>query len=266
MNVLSDQTVKRIYQKKGISGIAHVISAAWCVYNNFDDLLDEDKDENVLRWLKDNKHTHIFNHAPVYLMCTHNENSILLKHYKDNPYSYVNIIDNTIYVTTDYSVIYENRWEKDMKYEVRCTPYHNHTITLYIITNRMQSLYLNNIDNSVITTEQPDRYVFNNDDNNGLTFILPPWINEHTNKKEVIEWSNTIQDVENHYMRLYNYGWDARQCANMLSGDCRCIMLITAPISSFEKFINENVNHNEQLNDIIKKISNILEKEKEKVS
>ena len=56
--------------------------------------------------------------------------------YVQNPYSKVNKYDRFYYVTTNYRVIIENSWEKDLQWLCEPTEYHPKRYTVKIITDK----------------------------------------------------------------------------------------------------------------------------------
>lgn len=56
--------------------------------------------------------------------------------YLDNPYSKVKLEDTTQYVTTNYRVLVENGWLKDLKYLCEPTEFHEKRITVHFVCDR----------------------------------------------------------------------------------------------------------------------------------
>ena len=56
--------------------------------------------------------------------------------YLDNPYSKVKLEGTTQYVTTNYRVLIENGWLKDLKYLCEPTEFHEKRVTVRFTTDR----------------------------------------------------------------------------------------------------------------------------------
>lgn len=97
----------------------------------------ESGEEFCKRTILANNHLGMLEHGTVYLTVPSKypqKNTITYK-YKANPYSKVFETDNASYITTNYRVIYENKWEKDLDFISEKTDIHYERVTLNIITS-----------------------------------------------------------------------------------------------------------------------------------
>ena len=138
------ELVNQEYSKTGI--FKHIELCGRVSYKSENKITDDSANEFVFRRIQDG-HTAILEQATIYLEFPHSQSSMdfltdaftidpKVLRYIDNPYSRV-VTDNKMsYVTTNYRVLYENRWLDDL-YNM-CAPRDKHIkrYTFKIYTNR----------------------------------------------------------------------------------------------------------------------------------
>jgi thymidylate synthase (FAD) len=78
-----------------------------------------------------------------------------------------------------------------------------------------------------------DKEKFGND----LSFIFPLWL-KNAEKQDIIEWTNAMQDAENHYMRMRARGWKAEHCAQVLPKATKTTLVMTGMESFWRMFFD----------------------------
>ena len=133
-------------QGPGLQGIYKQIELAGrTCYKSLDKITDDSAEDFVNRMIT-SKHYAMLEHGTVYLRDCRNleyENNIelveyphTLDKYSTNPYSKVRYTSDCIYVTTNYRVLAENGWLKDLKYLCEPTEYHEKRVTVRFTTDR----------------------------------------------------------------------------------------------------------------------------------
>lgn len=134
---LIEQSIEVWKQEPGEIGIYKQIERAARLCYKSEDKITDDSYKRFIDMISSKGHFSPFEHGTVYLMT--NSYSITGR-YLDNPYSKVvvsGVEDSyTYYITTNYRVIKENGWEKDLKYLCEPTEYHSKRISVHITTSR----------------------------------------------------------------------------------------------------------------------------------
>lgn len=136
---LIKSNVEQIKQKKGLSGIKKQIEIAGrTCYKSEDKITNKSCEEFVQRMINSG-HTAMLEHGTVYLTVPAEDANNGYK-YSFNKYSKINFDptgkDTNIYVTTNYRVITENKWEDDLKYLTEPTKNHEKRLTFRFICDR----------------------------------------------------------------------------------------------------------------------------------
>ena len=139
-------------QSAGLEGVYKQIELAGRTAYKSEDRITDTSAEKFVNMLIKRKHNAALEHGTIYLYITYNHHypknpnylqkqladDIALK-YINNPYSNVNHVymGGDYYITTNYRVIIENNWEKDLKYLVS-TPcsYHEKRLTFKFVLSR----------------------------------------------------------------------------------------------------------------------------------
>lgn len=211
-----------------------------------EDKITEDSAEKMVKRLINMKHYSPLEFGTVYLKFPNTSlNELDVEKYETNPFSAVTITkDSTRYVTTNYRVIVENRWEDDLKYMCAPTKYHQRRTTVKFITNRAMTHELVR-HRSMSFMQEGQRYCNYAKDKfgNQLTFIIPVQctkdIPNNTELKDNIDIDNFVwgdnngmkflkvnkltqgmlylfYDTEVHYIGLINLGWKPQEVRAIL--------------------------------------------------
>lgn len=211
-----------------------------------EDKITEDSAEKMVKRLINMKHYSPLEFGTVYLKFPNTSlNELDVEKYETNPFSAVTITkDSTRYVTTNYRVIVENRWEDDLKYMCEPTKHHQRRTTVKFITNRAMTHELVR-HRSMSFMQEGQRYCNYAKDKfgNQLTFIIPVQCTEdipnNTELKDNIDIDNFVwakndngktlkvnkltqgmlylfYDTEVHYIGLINLGWKPQEVRAIL--------------------------------------------------
>lgn len=181
-----------------------------------EDKITEDSAEKMVKRLINMKHYSPLEFGTVYLKFPNTcLSEVDVEKYETNPFSAVTITtDSTRYVTTNYRVIVENRWEDDLKYMCEPTKHHQKRTTVKFITNRAVSHELVR-HRSMSFMQESQRYVAYDKDKfgNELTFIKPAW--EQSENEEIL-MRLTLSHIEETYMKLRGLGLKPQQTRQIL--------------------------------------------------
>ena len=133
-----------IEQQAGLEGMyKHIELAGRTCYKSEDKITNDSAEGFVNRMIKSN-HTAMLEHGTVYLKVPYNtedawgtlNNRMIIANYEDNTYSIVNDFDHCAYITTNYRVIVENKYEKHLQFICEPTEYHEKRVTVRFITDQ----------------------------------------------------------------------------------------------------------------------------------
>jgi thymidylate synthase (FAD) len=122
-------SVEIIHQESNLEGIYKQIEKAARVCYKSEDKITEDSAEKFVERMINSKHTAMLEHGTVYLKFKWWQIGKMIK-YGLNKYS-----KGFKNVTTNFLVIIENDWVKDLKYLCEPTKYHEKRITVKFITS-----------------------------------------------------------------------------------------------------------------------------------
>lgn len=175
--ILLEADVKYIPQECSILGMYKQIELAGRTCYKSNNKITADSYKSFIERLKSNKHYAMLEFGTVYLYKVlenaYDEGYCIFDKYSKNPYSKAKIINNKLYVTTNYRVLVENEWEEDLKY-FQYTNIHDIRYMFKIITDRGISHEL--IRHRVFSFAQESTRFCNynsNKFNNELSFIIP---------------------------------------------------------------------------------------------
>ena len=162
-------------------------------------------------------HTAMLEHGTLYLTIpADNVNFYGYKEkYENNPYSLVNyfidaitrsylIKDTPLYITTNYRVIMENKWEDDLQFITAPDIYHAKRYTFKLTTDRGVSHEL--VRHRVFSfAQESTRYCNYGKDKfgNQLTFICPSWLNLNLGEYEIETTDIGLQILGDGYIKDY---------------------------------------------------------------
>ena len=181
-----------------------------------EDKITENSAEEMVKRLINMKHYSPLEFGTVYLKFPNTSlGEVDVEKYEINHFSAVTITkDSTRYVTTNYRVIVENRWEDDLKYMCEPTKYHQRRITVHFITNRAVSHELVR-HRSMSFMQESQRYVAYDKDKfgNEITFIRPVLM--YTDE-QYIQIRQALSYAETAYMNLRKSGLKPQQARCVL--------------------------------------------------
>lgn len=208
-----------IEQEPGIEGIYKIIEQAGRTCYLSTDKITEDSAKKFIEMLNVRHHLSVYEHGTVYLKidfdyvdCSEKYDILILPgiidKYLNNKYSKCIIKErdyNTAYITTNYRVIIENKWEDDLQYICEPTEYHEKRVTVKFICPISISREFNRHRvNSVC--EQSTRYCnyFKSKFNNEITFIIPLWARKDIYHEGSIDVNDNIIFINGEKVKAYN--------------------------------------------------------------
>lgn len=124
---LINQNAELLIQPKGLNGLEKQIEIAARTCYKSEDKITEDSAKDMLGKLVNSKHYAMLEHGTVYLKFDQSKvpDTMVSKYYL-NPYSRAKFRDESgiAYITTNYRVLKEHGWTKDLQYW--CEPTDNH--------------------------------------------------------------------------------------------------------------------------------------------
>lgn len=122
-----NQNAELLIQPKGLNGLEKQIEIAARTCYKSEDKITEDSAKDMLGKLVNSKHYAMLEHGTVYLKFDQSKvpDTMVSKYYL-NPYSRAKFRDESgmAYITTNYRVLKEHGWTKDLQYW--CEPTNNH--------------------------------------------------------------------------------------------------------------------------------------------
>lgn len=229
-------------------------------YKSEDKITDTSAKEFVERMIKFN-HVAMLEHGTVYLAhpVEHsgaNTYQGIGNKYRDNKYSKVNY-DNwgTRYITTNYRVLVENGWLKDLQYLCSPTDLHERRTTVKFICDRgVSHEFVRH--RTFSFAQESTRYCNYSKDkfDNELTFIIPCWIDDieerfdseynycahseyHHGKDDANkQWYDVCMNAEYVYDDLIQKGWVAQQARAILPNSLKTELVMTGFESDWNHF------------------------------
>lgn len=251
MKLLINQECTRLVQGHGYTEMLKQIERAARVCYQSDNLIKTDSAQKILKHLIDNKHYAMLEHGTVYMKIPMKDwvngmkekfvdNVDVVKYIRYEIYD----DDDNVYLTTNYRVIFENGLEfwmgNFMSPEVKGK--HIPRVTYKLLTNiQVATEYIRHRVFSFAM--ESTRYCSYDKEKFGdeITFLIPCWLlKEDTpeTKQAFIEWSNAMQDAENHYMRSRQMGWVAQECAQYLPKATKTTLVMTGFRDDWDHFID----------------------------
>lgn len=223
-------------QSAGLEGVYKQIEKVGRVCYKSDDKITEDSAKPFVDRMIKSGHGAMLEHGTVYLEfhvkdpsevgeeeyhSQQSELNKLISRYANNKYSIVKVNHyyDTAFITTNYRVLIENNWLKDLKYICEPTEYHERRVTVHFVCDRGVSHEF--VRHRVMSfAQESTRYCNYSKDKfgNELTFIIPEWcpeIREGSNKGwdpcSIYDklYLQHLQNAENTYFALLKQ-WDER--------------------------------------------------------
>lgn len=249
------EIVPQEYSKKGI--YKHIELCGRVSYKSEDKITDDSANEFVGRRIQDG-HTAILEQATVYLEFPHltpvveystNDFSIDPKilRYIDNPYSVVTTDEKMSYVTTNYRVLYENRWLDDLYNMCLPRPQHEPRVTVKFVTSRgiTHELVRHRVFSFVQESTRFCNYS-NGKFGEELTFIKPSWWeNEEVDDSIKQAYKSALDFSQSYYMTLTkDGGLKAQQARGILPNDLKAEIYMTGFVSQWNEFFKLRTAYN----------------------
>ena len=226
------------------------------------DKITEASSEPFVNGMIDSKHYAMLEHGTVYLKKRIlGFDDILLHKYLTNKYSKAFIVNDVVYITTNYRVITENNWNRDLKYLCNPTEHHEKRITVKFVCNRQVSHEF--VRHRVFSfAQESTRYCNYTKGKFGgeLTFILPCWLYKYSNHDLCIDeeghWdANTyyrlpqqsyqishslgqLHSIEASYKALIENDWKPQQAATILPNALKTELVMTGFVKDWQHFFN----------------------------
>ena len=210
------------------------------------DKITENSSESFVDRMIDSKHYAMLEHGTVYLKKRIlGFDDILLHKYLTNKYSKAFIVNDVVYITTNYRVITENYWNRDLKYLCNPTEHHEKRITVKFVCNRQVSHEF--VRHRVFSfAQESTRYCnYTKDKFDGqLTFIKPCWVNEeyipgeYKGSDQFIILIEYLENVESTYNFMINSGWKPQQAATVLPNALKTELIMTGFVSDWKHFFD----------------------------
>ena len=238
---LIDSSAEVLLQAPGIEGVYKQIELAGRTCYKSEDKITEDSAKGFVDRMIASHHTAMLEHGTVYLKLQAAISSNEIPHsfkYMENPYSKVVCTANFDYVTTNYRVLVENKWLKDLKFICDPTPYHQKRYTFKFICDRGVSHEL--VRHRVFSfAQESTRYCNYSKSKWGseITFIQPSWYAE---AEPVIKSSfeSFLKYSEDAYMDLIDHQYTAQQARQVLPNALKTEVVMTGFASDWRHFFD----------------------------
>lgn len=233
---LIDSSWQIIEQKPGLQGIYEVIETAGRTCYQSERKEGSTAEDFVNRMIASGHHA-MLEFGTVYLDFT-DEWIEALERYKNNPYSkvYKNTLQNNwetphVYVSTNYRVLIENGWLKDLKYLCEPTEYHERRVTVKFTTSNGIARELTR-HRKFSFAQESTRYCNYNKGkfNNEITFIKPYWyLDKNVESRHInsVILEQALAKAEFEYMNLINSGCKAQEAREVLPLSTKCDLMMS---------------------------------------
>lgn len=257
------QSFEILPQSESREGIFKQIELAGrTCYKSEDKITKTSAKEFVERVIK-SEHCAMLEHGTVYLThpIEHSGSETyqgIGNKYRDNKYSKVTYDSwGTRYITTNYRVLVENGWLKDLQYLCEPTEYHEKRTTVRFICDRGVSHEF--VRHRVFSfAQESTRYCNYSKDkfDNELTFIIPCWIDDieerfdseytycshseyHHGKDDANkQWYDVCMNAEYVYNDLIQKGWVAQQARAILPNSLKTELVMSGFDSDWKHFLD----------------------------
>lgn len=231
-------------------------------YKSEDKITDDSCEEFVQRMINMG-HMSMLEHGTIYLTVPVNEDKNGIAYYFIiNPYSTVKFEDGNAYITTNYRVIIENKWEECLKYMSEPTKNHVKRITYKFICDRGVSHEIVR-HRSMSFAQESTRYCNYNKDKfgNEITYIIPTKLEDKLNPGQYTYWDDDWCDLNDYkimypcnnddvdvflqqlnsdelsYSFLIDSGWKPQEARQVLPNALKTEIIVTGFEHDWEAFI-----------------------------
>lgn len=159
--------------------------------------------------------------------------------YEENPYSetFVNYMNEFVYITTNYRVLVENNWLDDLQYICEPTEFHEKRVTVKFMCDRGVSHEF--VRHRVFSfAQESTRYCNYSKDKFGkeCTFIEPCWFKEDTYYATRKMYESTLTYAEKMYFSLLDMNWKPQQARAVLPNSLKTELIMTGTLTQWEGF------------------------------
>lgn len=234
-------------QQDGLEGIYKQIELAGRTCYKSEDKITDDSAKGFVERMVKSGHGAMLEHGTVYLKIPLNGpkrqfREIIVEFYRENKYSKVNVVSSAegdfAYITTNYRVIAEGDFLKDLEYICDATKYHIKRVTVKFICDRGVSHEF--VRHRVFSfAQESTRYCNYSKDKfgNELTFIYPCWLPDGELSVKAEEcFTYSLQKAEQSYFHLLKEGWTPQQARAVLPNALKTELVMTGFIEDWKHF------------------------------
>jgi thymidylate synthase (FAD) len=219
-------------------------------------LRTEDGSDNAfIHNVKEREHYSLLEHGTIYL--TYNINNVKCKKdnikvkYIRNRYSQVNVVNDNIYITTNYRVICENHYDRDLNFETyNISENQPKRISVKIICSKDVSHELTKHRAFSFAQEgtRYSHYVETKPDSE-LTFIKPYWYRESNDIYSIDkmnDFKEYLQKIEDKYLSLPDNDYTLEDARAILPNCIKTELVMTGFLSDWKHFVKTRYVSTEQ--------------------
>lgn len=241
-------------QSAGLEGVYKQIEKAGRVCYKSEDKITEDSAKPFVDRMVKYGHGAMLEHGTVYLEfhikdpsevgeeeyhSQQSELNKLISRYANNKYSIikVNHYYDTVFITTNYRVLIENNWLKDLKYICEPTVFHEKRVCVHFVCDR--GILAEFTRHRVFSfSAESTRYCnySKNKFGNEVTFIEPCWSTTEPIRDDFSEFRTALAEAENHYLFLIENGWKPQQARAVLPNSLKTELVMTGFVSDWKHF------------------------------
>ena len=258
---------KIIEQEPGINGVYRMIECTGRVCYKSEDKITEDSAKTFVDRMIKSGHGAMLEHGTVYLTIPITDStSYRIDAYRRNRYTRSTISKDlrNYYITTNLRVLVENNWLNDLQYICEPTEYHEKRVTVKWTCDRgiLAEFTRHRIFSFAAESTRYCNYS-KNKFGNGLTFIIPSWVDDIPNntvlsgleetfnfiwsdltkqevKLKVSEYTKTFlytaMNSELGYLNLIENGYKPQQVRQVLPNALKTELVMTGFLSDWTHF------------------------------
>lgn len=256
-------------QPSGLEGVYKQIERAGRICYKSEDKITEDSAKSFVDRMIKSGHGAMLEHGTVYLYNPGDKQMLdMIKRYSENPYSRLKVVkaDSTgaiiepVWITTNYRVIVENNWEKDLiYYSPNPVPLHPKRITVHFVCDRGVSHEF--VRHRVMSfAQESTRYCNYSKDKfgNECTFIYPNWFNKYFEDNysnlNIRDWQTGLDIAcaetnwiyamlyaEKAYFSSISNGMKPQQARTVLPNSLKTELVMTGFVSDWKHFFKLRV-------------------------
>lgn len=237
---LIESKAELIPQLFGINGIYRQIELAGRTCYKSEDKITETSSKNFVERMIHSKHTAMLEHGTVYLKkevdWSSDEYVLFENFFRRNKYSEVNVVNKTIYVTTNYRVLVENDATIYTVYICAPTEFHKKRYTMRFITDRGVSHEL--VRHRVFSfAQESQRYCNYSKDkfNSEIQFLLPSGTAQFAYH---LPMTKVYEQAEKTYLDLVKHGCTPQEARAVLPNSTKTEIVMTGFVDDWIHFFN----------------------------